>query len=159
MEVFNRMERQSAVVWIGGAAGDGVASTGDILAKTCSRSGLHYFAQSSYQSVIRGGHVVYQFQTGSAPVYTHGDNFDLLIALNQDSVDLHLKSIQPGVGRGIVFNSDKVKLDAALLPAGAVAYGLAGGRPDGRVWPQPGDAKHLGVRGIRLFDGVELGHL
>ncbi len=124
MEVSNRMERQSAVVWIGGAAGDGVASTGDILAKTCSRSGLHYFAQSSYQSVIRGGHVVYQFQTASTPVYTHGDNFDLLIALNQDSVDLHLKSIQPGVGRGIVFNSDKVKLDAAQLPAGTVAYGL-----------------------------------
>lgn len=118
------MERQSAVVWIGGAAGDGVASTGDILAKTCSRSGLHYFAQSSYQSVIRGGHVVYQFQTSSAPVYTHGDNFDLLIALNQDSVDLHLKSIQPSAGRGIVFNSDKVKLDAAQLPAGTVAYGL-----------------------------------
>lgn len=118
------METKSATVWIGGAAGDGVASTGDILAKTCSRSGLHYFAQSSYQSVIRGGHVVYQFQASAEPVYTHGDNFDLMIALNQDSVDYHLKSINKGVGRGFIFNSDKVKLDPAALPAGAMAYGL-----------------------------------
>jgi Pyruvate/2-oxoacid:ferredoxin oxidoreductase gamma subunit len=123
-EEFIAMDMKSATVWIGGAAGDGVASTGDILAKTCSRSGLHYFAQSSYQSVIRGGHVVYQFQASSEPVYTHGDNFDLLIALNQDSVDYHIKSINKGAGRGFIFNSDKVKLDVSSLPAGAVAYGL-----------------------------------
>ncbi|MBL8024132.1 MAG: 2-oxoacid:acceptor oxidoreductase subunit alpha [Elusimicrobia bacterium] len=118
------MQIKSATVWIGGAAGDGVASTGDILAKTCSRSGLHYFAQSSYQSVIRGGHVVYQFQTSSEPVYTHGDNFDLMIALNQESVDYHVKSVQKAAGRGFIFNSDKVKVDPAVLPAGTLAYGL-----------------------------------
>ncbi|MBL0058402.1 MAG: 2-oxoacid:acceptor oxidoreductase subunit alpha [Elusimicrobia bacterium] len=118
------MEKKSATIWIGGAAGDGVASTGEILAKTCSRSGLHYFAQSSYQSVIRGGHVVYQFQTGSEPVYTQGDGFDLMIALNQDSIDYHLNSVNRSAGRGFIFNSDKVKLDPALLPAGAMAYGI-----------------------------------
>lgn len=118
------MAQTKATVWICGAAGDGVASTGDILAKTCTRSGLHYFAQSSYQSVIRGGHVVFQFQTGSSPVHSHGDNYDLLLALNQDSVDYHLKSVNPLPGRGIVFNTDKVKLDSSLLPAGVQAYGL-----------------------------------
>ena len=44
-------------VWIGGAAGDGIASAGESFAKACSRSGYHVFAYNSYQSVIRGGHV------------------------------------------------------------------------------------------------------
>ena len=56
--------KDRAVVWIGGAAGDGIASTGDIFCKTASRMGLWVVAYNSYQSVIRGGHVYYQLQIG-----------------------------------------------------------------------------------------------
>ena len=40
-------------LWIGGAAGDGIASAGESFAKACARSGYHVFAYNSYQSVIR----------------------------------------------------------------------------------------------------------
>ncbi len=118
------MAIKSATLWIGGAAGDGIASTGDILARTFSRTGLHLFAHNSYQSVIRGGHVLYQMHVGSEPVYSQGDKYDLLIALNQDTVDYHTKTANPLAGRGVIFNTDRVKLDPSLLPAGALAYGI-----------------------------------
>ena len=43
-------------IGIGGAAGQGVATPGDIFAKIFSRRGLHLNAYNAYQSIIRGGH-------------------------------------------------------------------------------------------------------
>jgi len=50
-------KHREVTVGIGGAAGDGLDKTGDTIAKTCSRLGLHLYAYNSYQSVIRGGHI------------------------------------------------------------------------------------------------------
>src|SRR5437899_2919329 len=52
-----RMAKNDLVFRIGGAAGDGVSSTAESFAKMSARSGLHTWTYSSYQSVIRGGHV------------------------------------------------------------------------------------------------------
>jgi len=125
------MAQKSVTLWIGGAAGDGIASTGDIFARTCSRGGLHLFAYNSYQSVIRGGHVVYQIHVGVSPVLSQGDKYDLLIALNQESVDLHLQSVKPQTGRGVLYNSDRIKIDPALLKDGVTAYPLPVGELTG----------------------------
>ena len=50
-------EKRNVVVRIAGAAGDGIASAGEIFGKICARQGLHIMAYNSYQSAIRGGHV------------------------------------------------------------------------------------------------------
>ena len=78
------MKRKTVSVWVGGAAGDGIASVGESLAKIFARNGLHVYAYNSYQSVIRGGHVWWQMRAGSEKVYTQPENCHLLIALNQD---------------------------------------------------------------------------
>jgi 2-oxoglutarate ferredoxin oxidoreductase subunit alpha len=110
-------------VLMGGAAGDGVASTGDIFCRTSSRSGLHVYAYNSYQSVIRGGHVYYQVQVGGdSRVLSHGDNPDIVIALNQDTMNRHAAQVREG---GIViFNADKIKTDGVKLASGVRALGL-----------------------------------
>lgn len=118
------MSKTQATVWIGGAAGDGIASTGDIFTRLCSRTGLHVYGYNSYQSVIRGGHVLFQVHVGSEKAYSQGGKYDLMIALNQDCIDLHVQSVFAGQGRGILFNTDRVKLDQAKMPSGTVAYGL-----------------------------------
>ena len=41
-------------VGIGGENGQGIASTGDILARIFARRGLHVNAYNAYQSIIRG---------------------------------------------------------------------------------------------------------
>lgn len=102
--------KNRAVVWIGGAAGDGIASTGDIFCKTASRMGLWVCAYNSYQSVIRGGHVYYQVQIGGGEqVLSHGDQPDVLVALNQDTIDRHAEKVLEG--GAIIFNKDKIKLE------------------------------------------------
>ncbi len=70
-------------IGIGGAAGQGVATPGDIFAKIFSRRGLHLNAYNAYQSIIRGGHTFLTIRTGVEPVTNMGDGIDLLIPLNR----------------------------------------------------------------------------
>lgn len=102
------MSKNNVTVRIGGAAGDGATSTGEIFARTCSRSGLHVFGFQSYPSLIRGGHNWYQVRTGERKALSQGDHLDLLIALNQDSLDRHASHLDEG--GGAIYDGNKVKL-------------------------------------------------
>jgi 2-oxoglutarate ferredoxin oxidoreductase subunit alpha len=107
---------QEVTIGIAGAAGDGLDKSGDTLAKSCGRLGLHVYAYNSYQSIIRGGHIWLRVRIGESKVYSHGDKLDALIALNQDSLERHASEV--GEGGVIVFNSDKLKLDPSLVRKG-----------------------------------------
>jgi 2-oxoglutarate/2-oxoacid ferredoxin oxidoreductase subunit alpha len=94
------------IIGIGGAAGDGVASAGNTLALAAGRQGLGVYAYNSYQSVIRGGHSWLRLRVSAHKPLNHGDQVDGLIALNQDTLDRHLRELRPG--GAAVFNSAKV---------------------------------------------------
>src|SRR3979411_3446411 len=99
--------RQSFAVAIGGAAGQGVATPGDIFAKIFSRRGLHLNAYHAYQSIIRGGHTFLTIRTGPEKITNMGDRLDLLIPLNQDAMDRHLRLL--AAGAACIYNSDAIK--------------------------------------------------
>jgi 2-oxoglutarate ferredoxin oxidoreductase subunit alpha len=99
--------RQSFAVAIGGAAGQGVATPGDIFAKIFSRRGLHLNAYNAYQSIIRGGHTFLTVRTGPDPITNMGDRLDLLIPLNQDTMDRHLGLL--GSGAACLYNADQIQ--------------------------------------------------
>src|ERR1700757_1936207 len=94
-------------IGIGGAAGQGVATPGDIFAKIFSRRGLHLNAYTAYQSIIRGGHTFLTIRTGPEKVTNMGDRIDLLIPLNQDAMDRHLGLLTAGAA--CLYNSDTIK--------------------------------------------------
>ena len=94
-------------IGIGGAAGQGVATPGDIFAKIFSRRGLHLNAYNAYQSIIRGGHTFLTIRAGVEPVTNMGDAMDLLIPLNQDTMDRHLRLL--GRGGACIYNADTIK--------------------------------------------------
>lgn len=98
---------QTFSLGIGGAAGQGVATPGDILAKIFSRRGLHLNAYNAYQSIIRGGHTFLTIRTGVDPVLGIGDTLELLIPLNQDTMDRHLKLLT--AGGACIYNADGIK--------------------------------------------------
>src|SRR5580700_4763326 len=98
--------RQTFAVGIGGAAGQGVATPGDIFAKIFSRRGLHLNAYNAYQSIIRGGHTFLTVRTGPDNVSNMGDRLDLLIPLNQDAMNRHLGLLTAGAA--CVYNSDTI---------------------------------------------------
>ncbi len=120
------MKRKTVSVWVGGAAGDGIASVGESLAKIFARNGLHVYAYNSYQSVIRGGHVWWQMRAGSEKVFTQPENCHLLIALNQDTIDQHALGVEKG--GGILFNADKLQVRPEHLARGAQSMGLPMGK-------------------------------
>lgn len=92
---------------IGGAAGQGIATPGDILARIFARRGLHLSTYNAYQSIVRGGHIFLTVRVANEPVQTHGDKLDLLMALNQDTMDRHLSLLT--AGSVAIYNSDLVK--------------------------------------------------
>jgi 2-oxoglutarate ferredoxin oxidoreductase subunit alpha len=103
----------------GGAAGDGIASVGETLARSFSRMGLHVFGLNAYQSVIRGGHVWFQARASPERVHSQGDRMDVLYALDRQTVDIHL----PQLSRGgtVIFDPEKFAVADSELPAGTRA--------------------------------------
>ena len=98
---------QTFALGIGGAAGQGVATPGDIFALIFSRRGLHLNAYNAYQSIIRGGHTFLTIRTGVEEVSNLGDHLDLLIPLNQDTMDRHLRLLSDG--GACIYNADTIK--------------------------------------------------
>jgi 2-oxoglutarate ferredoxin oxidoreductase subunit alpha len=110
------------VVGIAGAAGDGLDRTGDTLARTAARLGLHVFTYNSYQSLIRGGHTWLRLRLSEEKIDNHGDHLNVLIALNQDSIERHAGEVE--AGGAIVFNSARFKCDPALVRKGVALVPL-----------------------------------
>ncbi len=98
---------RTLAISIGGAAGQGVATPGNIFARILVRRGLHLNAYNAYQSLIRGGHTLLTIRTGVDPVTSFGDKIDLLIPLNQDTMDRHLKLMGPGTA--VIYNGDSIQ--------------------------------------------------
>ena len=91
---------------IGGEAGQGIATPGNIMARLFIRRGLHLNAYNAYQSIVRGGHIFLTIRVAQEPVYTHGDKLDMIVCLNQDTMDRHLGLL--GDGTRALFNSDTI---------------------------------------------------
>ena len=107
---------KGVTIAIGGAAGDGLDKTGDTLARTATRLGLYAHAFNSYQSIIRGGHIWLKIRLSEKKMHNIGDNTNVMIALNEDSLERHAREVQPG---GVIFfNSSKVNCDPLLVSEG-----------------------------------------
>lgn len=110
------------IIRIAGAAGDGIASTGEVFGKICSRQGLHLMAYNAYQSAIRGGHVWLQFNVGSQKTLSHGEAPDIVILLNRTSPAVHIPEVKKG---GVVlYNSTVITQDLSKMRADVTFYGL-----------------------------------
>jgi 2-oxoglutarate ferredoxin oxidoreductase subunit alpha len=111
LSISEGVMKQTFAIGIGGAAGQGVATPGDIFAKIFSRRGLNLNAYNAYQSIIRGGHTFLTIRTGPEKVTNMGDRIDLFIPLNQDSMDRHLKLLTAGAA--CIYNADTIEAGAA----------------------------------------------
>jgi 2-oxoglutarate ferredoxin oxidoreductase subunit alpha len=101
------MAKLDLSIAIGGAAGQGIATPGDILARIFVRRGLHLNAYNAYQSIVRGGHIFLTLRTSDEPVLSFGDKLDVMIPLNQDTMNRHLGLMK--AGSTVLYNGDKIK--------------------------------------------------
>ena len=93
-------------VGIGGAAGQGVATPGNILAKLFARRGLHINAYNAYQSIIRGGHTFLTISSTSALLPQESANRPSLYLAVSHSSRL-VKLLKKGSVRSIAYEHRK----------------------------------------------------
>jgi len=78
---------------IGGAAGQGIDTTAAITEKLLKQAGYFVFASRDFMSRVRGGHNFTLIRFGSSPITSHSYRLDALLALNQESIQLHQEEL------------------------------------------------------------------
>jgi len=74
---------------IAGEAGQGLKTVESLLTKTFSRYGYYLFSTKDYMSRVRGGHNFMQVRISDKKVEGPAEGIDLLLALNEESVEIH----------------------------------------------------------------------
>lgn len=115
------MPTNSLTVRVGGdSATGGIVTTGEVFARIAAYAGLEVYTTRTIPAEIKGGHVMFQARIAPEEVWSQGDDLDMLIAFDQESIDRYYKLIRPG---GIlIYNSNESTPPAAK---GITQYPLA----------------------------------
>ncbi|MBU3110014.1 2-oxoacid:acceptor oxidoreductase subunit alpha [Clostridium lacusfryxellense] len=97
---------------IGGAAGQGMETIASVLVKLLKRKGFEAFTLQDYMSRVRGGHNFFQIRFGNEEINSHSDKLDGIIALNIDTITLHIDNLNKYgfiiVDESIEYDDDRV---------------------------------------------------
>lgn len=113
------MEKNIVNILIGGEAGQGLVTVGELLARSLVRAGYHIVVTQSYMSRIRGGHNTFAIRAGTGFIGASQEKVDLLVALNKETVDLHENELAPD---GLII-ADEVFGPAGKAPCLKVPFG------------------------------------
>lgn len=92
---------------IGGRAGEGINKASAVLNHLMAKLGRYVYMYYDYPSLIRGGHNFAVVRSADHPVWTHRDGIDVLLALDQKTVDQHAGQLVPG--GVVVYDTSSVK--------------------------------------------------
>ena len=85
----------STNVVIGGEAGQGLVTVGQLLSRILVRMGYRLVVTQSYQSRIRGGHNTFEVRASQGHVEAPAEAIDILVALSDETVGLHRAELAP----------------------------------------------------------------
>ncbi len=118
---------------IGGAAGQGVDTVTGVLERLIKRAGCGVFTMRDLMSRIRGGHNFSRLRFGQEVPLSHTERLDGIIALNEETLDIHLKDLKDegfaiADSAGSSDDPRVIRLDAA-----GIAKSLGNARASGSV--------------------------
>jgi len=99
-------------VKVGGEAGQGIQTVGDLLASVCWKNGLYVTVVNDFESRIRGGHSFVQLRISSQPNLAPSDKVHILAALNPSTLELHKHEVTEG---GLVLSDGKSSDEPGVL--------------------------------------------
>ncbi len=114
-------------VKVGGEAGQGIQTVGDLLALVCRKAGFYVMAINDFESRIRGGHSFFQIRISDRPIYAPHHETHLLIALDRKTYELHKGAIVEDGLAIIDIKEDEKEEDQLPVPIEALAV-KAGGK-------------------------------
>ncbi|GBG09674.1 2-oxoglutarate ferredoxin oxidoreductase subunit alpha [Paenibacillus agaridevorans] len=87
----------SQLSWkIGGQQGEGVESTDRIFSTALNRLGYYLYGYRHFSSRIKGGHTNNKIRISTKPIRAISDDLDILVAFDQESIDLNVHELRPG---------------------------------------------------------------
>ncbi|MBN1642528.1 MAG: 2-oxoacid:acceptor oxidoreductase subunit alpha [Anaerolineae bacterium] len=113
------MASTDLTIRIGGAAGDGVESSGAGFCTALTRGGLYVFGLPDYYSRIRGGHNFYSVRVSDQPLHAHAEPVHLLLALTEETIPRHRTAMAPG---GAVVYDSSLKVAPEDLTGEGIRY-------------------------------------
>ncbi|WP_239719651.1 MULTISPECIES: 2-oxoacid:acceptor oxidoreductase subunit alpha [unclassified Mammaliicoccus] len=98
---------KSQISWkVGGQQGEGIESTGEIFATAMNRQGYYLYGYRHFSSRIKGGHTNNKIRVSSKPVRAISDDLDILIAFDQETIDVNYGEMLEG---SIIIADEKAK--------------------------------------------------
>lgn len=88
--------KDSLTIVIGGEAGQGLATVGELTAQILTKAGHNFTTFQGYHSRIRGGHNTFGIRVTPAPLSGPDDGADLVLSLNEDTDILDGPRLRPG---------------------------------------------------------------
>ena len=82
-------------ILIGGKAGDGIDKASLVIANILNRLGYYIYIYRDYPSIIRGGHTFSIIRASKNKIFTHNNAVDVVLALNKETIELHIKRLKP----------------------------------------------------------------
>ena len=95
-EAGDPMAKQDLVIRIAGEAGEGILSSGQLLAQAAARAGLNIVTYFNPPAEIKGGHSFFQMRLSGGPLYNEGDSLDTLLAFNYEAYERNVGDLRPG---------------------------------------------------------------
>jgi len=102
---------------IGGEAGQGIDTIGDLLTQVFVKSGFYTFTIKDFESRIRGGYNFSQIRVSDTPVHAPVDEIDIVVALSRNAIVNKRPQLTEG---GVIILEKSIEfeeLDACHFPA------------------------------------------
>jgi 2-oxoglutarate/2-oxoacid ferredoxin oxidoreductase subunit alpha len=90
------MLKNRFVIKIGGESGQGIDSSGRILAESIKNAGYKVFGYREYPSIIKGGYACYQIDIADQEINSSSVNSDILVCLSRLSINKYLFDLNKG---------------------------------------------------------------
>ena len=87
------MSKKRISVKFGGASGQGINTTGLLLAKTLNQEGFKIFAYREYPSLIQGGVASYQVDFSNTHINSSSRYSDILLCFTQESLEEYIETV------------------------------------------------------------------
>ncbi|WP_291651269.1 2-oxoacid:acceptor oxidoreductase subunit alpha [Clostridium sp.] len=112
-------------ILIGGSAGQGLDTLSDFLERSIKKFGFYVFSNKDYMSRVRGGHNFIQIRFGENKIYSHKNELDLILALDENAISYHKDRLKDD---GIIIADKSIKNEdkkIIKLPLIETAKGLS----------------------------------
>ena len=95
-------------ILVGGAAGQGIDTATATLEMLIKKAGYCIFTTRDFMSRVRGGHNFCIIRFGEEPIYSHSASLDGIIALDDDTVEIHKNQLKTD---GFILCDSKLKTE------------------------------------------------